>query len=225
MGGIPPSVARIQRTFGFATHMRQVFAIASMSFGAIAKSATGLVLWAAVAILIVLFIPALMELRGIPLIPRTADIIALLTAPVADNPQFPWVLVPLLIVFYAGELVWRERDARLSEIGDTTPVPEWVFFLGKFLGLGLVLVIWMALLTTAGVLGRARMDYFDFEIGLYLRILFGIQLIEYLLFAVLVFAVHAVVNQKHVGYLAALIAYGFIALGDTDGTSGSRSPG
>ena len=36
--------------------------------------------------------------------------------------------------------------------------------------------------TTAGVLGQARMGYFRFEIGLYLRILFGIQLVDYLLF-------------------------------------------
>jgi hypothetical protein len=206
MGGIPPSVARVrvQRTFSFATHMRQVFAIASMPFGAIAKSATGVVLWAAIAGLIVLVMPALMELRGVPLVPRTADVIALLTAPMADNPRAPWVLVPLLIVFYAGELVWQDRDARLSEIADATPVPEWVFLLGKLLGLGLVLVMWMALLATAGMLGQARMGYFDFELGLYLRILFGIQFIEYLLFAVLVFAVHSVVNQKHVGYLVAL---------------------
>ena len=37
------------------------------------------------------------------------------------------MIVPLLIVFYAGELVWREREARLSEIADAAPVPEWVF--------------------------------------------------------------------------------------------------
>ena len=65
-------------------------------------------------------------------------------------------------------------------------------------------------MATAGVLGQMRMGYFDFEIGLYLRILFGLQLIDYLLFALLVFVVHAVVNQKHLGYLVALIAYGVI---------------
>ena len=213
MGGSPPSVTRVrvQRTFGFATHMRQVFAIASNSFGAIAKSAAGLVLWAAIAMLIVLFMPALMEFRGVPLVARTADVIALLTAPVAGIPRLPWALAPLLIVFYAGELVWQERDARLSGIADAAPVPEWGFFLGKFLGLSLVLVLWMALLAMAGVLGQMRMGYFDFEIGLYLRILFGIQLVDYLLFAVLVFAIHAVVNQKHVGYLVAIGAYGCMA--------------
>ena len=38
----------------------------------------------------------------------------------------------------------------MSEIVDATPAPEWVLFLGKFLGLGLVLVACMALRMTAG---------------------------------------------------------------------------
>jgi ABC-type transport system involved in multi-copper enzyme maturation permease subunit len=207
----PISTPQVQRTFGFQTHVRQLFAIAWTSFVMIAKSAGGLVLPAAAAILAVLLAPALVQLAGAPLIPRTAHVITLLTAPIAANPRTPWVLIPLLIVYYAGELVWRERDARLSEVADATPAPEWVLFLGKFLGLSLVLAVWMALLTAAGVFIQVRLGYFDFEIGRYLQILFGLQLIDYLLFALLVLVVHAVVNQKHVGYLVALLAYGVIA--------------
>ena len=210
------SVPQVRREFGFATHARQTCAIAGTAFGMVAKSAAGLVALA-VAMLVVLLAPALIALRGVPLLPRTAHILTVLTAPVADNPRLPWVLIPLLIVFYAGELVWRERDAGLSEIADAMPVPEWALFLGKFLGLSLALVALMALVATAGVLGQMRMGYFDLEIGLYLRILFGLQLIDYILFALLVFVVHAVVNQKHVGYLVALIAYGVIVFPSTVG--------
>ena len=205
------SIPQVQRTFGFATHVRQTFAIAWTSFGTIAKSWSGLVLLAAIAILVALLGPVRLHRMGVPMLPTTARVMSLLAAPVADNPETPWALIPLLVVFYAGELVWRERDAGLSEISDATPVPEWVLLLGKYLALGLLLVVWMALVTAAGVLIQVEMGYFDFEIGLYLQILFGLQLIDYLLFALLVFVLHAVVNQKHVGYLAALVAYGFIA--------------
>ena len=204
------STPELQRKFGFATHARQTCAIAWTAFGTIAKSPASLVPLA-VTMLVVLLMRALVEIRGVPFLPRTGHVLTVLAAPVADNPRLPWVLIPLLIVFYAGELVWRERDAGLSEIADASPVPEWALFLGKFLGLSLVLVMWMALVAAAGVLGQMRMGYFDFEIGLYLRILLGIQLIDYILFALLVFVVHAVVNQKQIGYLVALIAYGVIA--------------
>src|SRR5262249_42090315 len=127
----------VQGKFGFATHVRQTFVIAGTAFGSIAKSAAGLVL-PAITMLLVLFMPALVALRGVRLLPRTAQVLTVLTAPVA-SPRLPWALIPLLIVFYTGELVWRERDAGLGEISDATPVPEWVLFLGKFLGLTLAL--------------------------------------------------------------------------------------
>jgi hypothetical protein len=204
------------RNFGLATHARQTFAIAATSFGAIAKSAGGIVA-VAVTIALVLLMPVLVGLKGVSLLPRTAQVLTVLTAPVADNPRIAWALIPLLIVFYAGEVIWRERDAGLGEIADAVPTPEWVLFLGKFLGLSLVLVMWTALLTTAGVLGQMRMGYFHPELRLYLKILFGLQLIDYIIFALLVFVAHAVVNQKQIGYLVALIAYAVIVFPSTFG--------
>ncbi|HEY1337096.1 MAG TPA: hypothetical protein VGF59_06270, partial [Bryobacteraceae bacterium] len=145
------SIPQVRRKFGFATHARQTCAVAGTAFGTIAKSAAGLVVLA-VAALAVLLAPAVMALRGVSLLSRTAQVLTVLTAPVAENPRLPWVLILLLIVFYAGELVWRERDAGLNEIADASPAPEWVIFLGKFLGLALALVVLMALVTTAGAL-------------------------------------------------------------------------
>jgi hypothetical protein len=120
MSRIP--IPDVRRTFGFATHARQACAIAGIAFGTIAKSAAALVALA-VTMLVVLLAPALIALRGVPVLPRTAQVLTVLTAPVADNPRLPWVLIPLLIIFYAGELIWRERDAGLSEIADAMPVP------------------------------------------------------------------------------------------------------
>ncbi|MEE8147407.1 MAG: M1 family aminopeptidase, partial [Longimicrobiales bacterium] len=71
--------------------------------------------------------------------------------------------------------------------------------------LGLVLALCMALRMTAGLLVGVGMGYPDFEIGLYLQILFGIQLADYLLLALLVLVLHVVVNQKHVGHVVVLL--------------------
>jgi ABC-type transport system involved in multi-copper enzyme maturation permease subunit len=200
----------------WAIHARQTCAIAAAAFGAIVKSAAGIVA-VAVTIALVLLMPVLLGLRGVQFLPATAQALTVLTAPVADNSRLPWVLIPLLIVFYAGELIWRERDAGMGEMSDAAPTPEWVLFTGKFLGLSLVLAVWMALMAAAGVFGQMRMGYFHPELGLYLKVLFGLQLIDYLLFALLAFVAHAVVNQKQVGYLVALIAYGVIAFPSTFG--------
>jgi ABC-2 type transport system permease protein len=199
------SVPHIRQTYGFATRVRQTLGIASTSFGSITRSWAGLALLG-IPVFAFLIIPIEMEQLGLPLLPRTANVIMRLTGPVTGI-LTPWVIVPLLILFFAGELVWREREAGLSETVDATPVPESVLFLGKFLGLGLLLVLFMALMTTAGILVQVIRGYEDFQIGVYLKVLFGLQLTEYLLFAVLALIVHVSVNNKHVGHLIALLLY------------------
>jgi hypothetical protein len=62
------------------------------------------------------------------------------------------------------------------------------------------------------MLAQLIRGYLDFEVGLYLKILYGLQLPEYLLFTMLALAVHVVVNGKYVGHLVAIIAFVFIAL-------------
>lgn len=203
------AIPEVQQSFGPMTRALQVLKIAWTSFQVIAKSRGGLGVLVAMAAIVVLVLPENMNDLGTPLLPRTEFVLKFLTAPLT-NPMTPWVVIPLLIVLYAGELVWREREAGLGEITDAAPVPEWVPFLGKFLGIGLILVVWMVLLTMAGILVQVRMGYNTYEILLYLKVFFGLQLPEYLLFALLALVIQGVATQKYVGHLATLIVYAFI---------------
>ncbi|HEX8672692.1 MAG TPA: ABC transporter permease [Longimicrobium sp.] len=206
----PIAVPHVQQAFGFASRTRQTLAIAWDSFRTIAKSRGGLIVLAGIAVIAVIVLPQNFESSGTPLLPRTEYVLTYLTASLTQ-PFTQWVITPLFIVLYAGELVWREREAGLGEITDAAPVPDGVRFAGKFLGLGLVLAVWMALLMAVGMAVQVRMGYYKFEIGLYLKVLFGLQLPEYLLFAVLALVVQGLVNQKYLGHLLALLAYFFIA--------------
>ena len=205
----PIAVPRVRQGFGPAVRACQTLDVAWTSFRVIARSRAGLVVLAAAAAVAARVIPENLENLGTPLLPRTGYLLTFLTAPLTQ-PVTPWVIVPLLTVLWAGELVWREREAGLGEITDAAPVPEWVPFLGKLLGLGLVLAAWMAMLMGVGVLVQLQMGYHRFEPGLYLAVLFGLQLPQYLLFALLAVAVHGVVGQKYLGHLAALLAYALI---------------
>ncbi|PJJ59494.1 ABC transporter permease/M1 family aminopeptidase [Hymenobacter chitinivorans] len=199
---LPPA----RGAFGPATQLRQLRLLTGQAFRQLARSKAGLPLLGVLALLVGLTIPANLEGRGVPLLPRTDFVLDYLTAPLAQLERF-WPLIALLTIFYAGELVWREREAGLSDIANAAPVPEWVLFLSRFLALALVLVLWLALLLTAGLMAQAAIGGAVPEIGLYLQILFGLQLVDCLLFALLVLCVHVLVNQKFVGHLVALLAY------------------
>jgi ABC-2 type transport system permease protein len=205
---VPISVPRSNRAFGrtFDARVRvhQTLAIAAQSFREIALSWGGLIL-GGLTTLLILFGPEALEHLGVPLLPTTQKVLDFVS--VTDEPL--WLIVPLLTVYYVGELIWRDRETGLSEIADAAPVPESVRFLGKFLGLAFVLVTYQALLMVACMLIQAQLGYHDFEIGLYVRVIFGLLLPEHLLFAALAFAVHVLVNQKYAGHMVALAVYAF----------------
>ncbi len=204
-GAIP--VPQAHPSFGPATHLRQMLAIARSSFQMIVTSVPGLFLLVGFPMFAVLVLVVESEHWGVPLLPRTGYILEKhITAPLTQFADFR-VIVPLLILYFAGDLLWQERDAGLSETMDAMAVPEWALFLGKLLGLGLLLGLLMVSLTGAGLAAQLLRGYHDFQPMLYLTILFGLQLPEYLLFALLVLTVQAVVNHKHVGMLLSLLVY------------------
>ena len=205
----PVSVPRVRRSFGLATCVRQTLAVARESFRAIVKGWGGPAL-VAVALLVILIGPLYFQDEGFPQLPTTGQFVNVLEQ-TAEHGM--WLVIPLLIVYYAGELVWREREAGLNEIAGAAPVPVWVSFAGKFAGLALALVAAQALVAAAAMLVQARMGYYEFEPGVYARVLFGIRLTDYLLFALLALVVQVVANQKYVGHLIAVIAYLLAAFG------------
>jgi ABC-2 type transport system permease protein len=73
----------------------------------------------------------------------------------------------ILLVFYSGMLVWREKDARVDEFVGTTPVKSWVLFASKYFALmGLmVIMLFVSMITCMAVQGY--MGYTNFEVSLY----------------------------------------------------------
>ena len=41
------------------------------------------------------------------------------------------LLLIIIVLFYAGELVWKERGAKINEVTDAMPVPNWVPLAGE----------------------------------------------------------------------------------------------
>ena len=52
-----------------------------------------------------------------------------------------FTLFPIIIaIYYAGELVWRDRERRIHEIVDATAAPDWAFLVPKIVAITLVLL-------------------------------------------------------------------------------------
>ncbi|HEU4455098.1 MAG TPA: M1 family aminopeptidase, partial [Longimicrobium sp.] len=118
-------------------------------------------------------------------------------------------LVPitfLLIAVYAGELVWKDREVGAAEIADAAPVPEGALLLGRFLALVALLAMIRAAIMAGGILLQALQGYHRFEVGLYLRVLLGLNLADLALLAALAMTIHVVVNHKYLAHIVVLAA-------------------
>ncbi|MGZ5130731.1 MAG: M1 family aminopeptidase [Caldimonas sp.] len=116
----------------------------------------------------------------------------------------------IIIAFYAGELVWRERDNRLDQISDALPTPTWLPLVSKLVALMLVPAVLQALLMLCGMAIQAAKGYTRFEPGLYLYDLFTIDLLNYWLVCALAIAVHSIVDNKYVGHFVMVVYYALL---------------
>ncbi len=122
--------------------------------------------------------------------------------------SYQWL--PLIILtFYAGELVWRERGARTREVIDAFPTPDWLPLLSKVAALAVVIVVFLAAGSLYNMGHQALHGFHHLPPLLYLKFI-GLDLVDFLLFAILAVVFQAWANNKFVDYALA-VAY-FIAL-------------
>ncbi len=113
----------------------------------------------------------------------------------------------LIITLYSGELTWKERSLNLAGVMDALPVRDWVPWASKLSALILVLIVLLiaAMLTTIGV--QIYFGYSNFQIGLYLKGLFLVIGLPFLMIAVLAFFFQTFVNHKLIGFLLMILYF------------------
>lgn len=117
------------------------------------------------------------------------------------------IFIAILTILFSGELVWRARIFRMSNILDAQPVPNWVFYLSKLFALWFMQVILQCVILVCGLIVQTFKGYHHYELGLYIQYLFGFRLINLWLFAVVAILIQTLVNNRFVGYFITTIFY------------------
>jgi aminopeptidase N len=139
------------------------------------------------------------EIYGAPILLVTRKVIEALAG--------AFGLISIVIaIYYAGELVWRDRDRKVHEIVDASATPDWTFLVPKTLALILVLVSTALAGVLAGVLTQTIKGYTDFELGKYLVWYVIPQAISFSTLAVLAIFIQALSPNKFIGW-AIMVVY------------------
>lgn len=204
-------VPRIHPTFGAATGWRQYLRQVRFDTAGVLRSVPFLVL---LVLGLANFIPGALSqetLYGTPIYPVTAQMLGALQG------AYSWLLV-IIVLFYAGELVWKERTARLNEVNDAMPVPNWVPLLAKFSVLVMVIVCFQAIGALASMALQLGQGYTQLEPLVYLETL-ALGSVFYVLMGGMALVLQVLTNNKFLGYaLLIVVMIGQVALGMLDYT-------
>jgi hypothetical protein len=106
----------------------------------------------------------------------------------------------LVAVFYAGELVWRERDRRVHELIDAAPIPNWAYVVPKTMALALVLVSVLLCNVSAGIAVQLSEGFMNIELGKYVLWYVLPNSFDMLLLAAVAILVQSLSPHKAVGW-------------------------
>jgi hypothetical protein len=132
-----------------------------------------------------------------------------------------FTIIPVIIaIYYAGELVWRDRDRRVHEIIDATPVADWMYVVPKIAALFLVLVSTLLASVVTAILVQTIRGYYHYELHHYLIWYIVPESVTLLILAAFAIFVQAVSPVKYVGwgvmglYILSLITLNTVGLED-----------
>ncbi len=113
-------------------------------------------------------------------------------------------LLAVILVFYAGELIFKERQAKIADVVDAMPVPNWAPLLAKCFALITVILVFLFV----GVLCAIAIQLFKggapIEGLLYLK---GglLTAMYFILIALAALSLQVLTNNKFIGYLLAIV--------------------
>jgi aminopeptidase N len=117
-----------------------------------------------------------------------------------------FTFIPVIVaVFYAGELVWRERDRRTDEIIDSTPAPDWAFATPKILAITLVLFSMLLVSVVMAMIVQTLKGWNHYELGHYLAWYVLPTLVGMFMTTVLAVFVQSLAPNKYAGYAIMLV--------------------
>ncbi|MEM6516686.1 MAG: M1 family aminopeptidase [Bacteroidota bacterium] len=197
-GGITRiNLPKVNFDYSFAHNLKTTWKLAKTDFKYIVKS------WPFISIVLVGLIIVLIALSDFsnpfstPTYPKTWRML--------EGGSAFVIAINICTFLYAGMLVNRSKTARMDGIIDVTPIPNWSLFLSKFIAIIKMQLLLLLVVMVAGILFQTYQGYYQYEIGLYIKELFGLRLINYMIWAFLALMVQTLIRNPYLGLFVLIV--------------------
>ncbi|ADR21612.1 hypothetical protein MATR_07570 [Marivirga tractuosa] len=111
----------------------------------------------------------------------------------------------IIVVFFSGELIWRDKDNYINEVIDATPHQSFISLIAKVSSLVAITIVLYAFFVLSAVIYQLGSGYSRIELGLYFSDFFISYLGYYIIYSMVMVLIHAMVSNKYIGYFISII--------------------
>ena len=198
-GGITRiNLPKVNYDFSFIQNLKTTWRLSNVDLKYIVKSWPFISIVLVGLIFILLTASALGEIFGTKTVPVTWQ---MLLIPGSSFSLF----INILTFLYAGMLVHRGKIVRVNHLVDVSPIPNWSLLLSKFIALIKMQVLLLLVIMIGGILIQIYNGYYNFEIGHYLYELYVLNLIHFVIWALLALFIQTLIGNPYLGLFIMLV--------------------
>ncbi len=145
---------------------------------------------------------AIGKMYGVNTLPVTYEVLSVLSGSFA-------LFMLIIVTFYSGQIIWKERELHADQIIDSLPVSNWIPLISKLFALMILPGLMLFVLMVVGIAIQTWKGFYDYEILLYLKKLFVLDWTRYMLLCVLAFTIQVIVNHKYLGHFLMILYFIF----------------
>ena len=193
------AIPKVHYNFSLKQNLKNVIYLAKIDFKYIISSRPFLAILAVGLIFLVLTGLFGDDLLGTKTLPVTRKMLEL------PGTSFSF-FIAICTFLFSGLLIQRSKNVNLNFILDTTPTPNWVLLLSKYLALVKMQIVMLGIIMISGICIQVYKEFYHFEIGLYI-IRLSINFIHFAIWGLLAMLIQTLVNKPYIGLFILLIIY------------------
>ncbi|WP_432711694.1 M1 family aminopeptidase [Pedobacter sp.] len=119
-------------------------------------------------------------------------------------------IIAIMTLFYAGEMVWREKQLNFHQIYDSLPISLSVPIISKFIALAGMILVYILCFIPIGIALQLFKGFTNIEFDVYFLVLLSRLYISMLIYLAIMLFMQSIVNNKFLGFALSVLLYMYI---------------
>jgi ABC-2 type transport system permease protein len=192
------ALPKLNPTYGTSTNWLQFKSFFFTNFLSIVKSVTFKILFLFCIIILVTDLVGGFEYFGLQSYPLTYKLIDSIKG--STN-----IFTVIILIFFSGELIWRDRDSKINEVVDATAHTSFISMAAKALSLVCITTILNLFFILIAIIYQLLHGYTRIELDIYLLDFFYENLALYIVFGGIMITIQVLSSNKYIGYFISIL--------------------